>query len=188
MTRDDIKKQFDGATDEQIKTLLDINSADIGKAKKGGEDLAAQLKAAQEALTAAKTTIGELEKTKGDTAALQAEVDKYKAAEAKRADDEKKAAAHAELSGRFDKALGECKFAHEYIRSGVLSDFEKALADEKNKGKGDAEIFDALTKDKDGIFASQNRMDAANMGGMGGGKSEVDSAQAREIMGLPPKK
>ena len=188
MTRDDIKKLFDSATDDQIKALLDINSADIGKAKKGSDDLSAQLKTAQDDLAAAKTTIGELEKSKGDTTALQAEIDKYKTAEEKRANDEKTAAARAEISGRFDKALGDRKFAHEYIRNGVLSDFEKALADEKNKGKGDAEIFDALTKDKDGIFASQNRMDAANMGGMGGGKSEVDSAQAREIMGLPPKK
>lgn len=34
MKREDIAKVFEGATDEQINALLDINSADIGNAKK----------------------------------------------------------------------------------------------------------------------------------------------------------
>jgi len=187
MTRDDIKKLFEGATDDQIKALLDINSGDIGKAKGDHADLLDKLKTAQDDLVAAKTTIGGLEKNKGDTTALQTEIDKYKAAEEKRATDEKTAAARAEITGRFDKALGDRKFAHAYIRNGVLSDFEKALADETNRGKGDAELFDALTKDKDGIFASQNPMNP-NMGDMGAGKPPIDDAQARTVMGLPPKK
>ena len=38
MKRDDIKKIFEGATDEQISAVLNINSADIGAAKKKLED------------------------------------------------------------------------------------------------------------------------------------------------------
>ena len=34
MTREEIKKIVEGITDEQLKAILDINSADIGKAKK----------------------------------------------------------------------------------------------------------------------------------------------------------
>jgi hypothetical protein len=37
----------------------------------------------------------------------------------------------------------------------VLDEFERALADNANAGKGDRDLFDALTKDK-GYFASQN--------------------------------
>ena len=33
MKREDVTKIFEGATDEQINALLDVNSADIGKAK-----------------------------------------------------------------------------------------------------------------------------------------------------------
>ncbi len=185
MTREDIRKVFEGATDEQIKSLLDINTADIGKAKKGTDDLNAQLTKAQEDLKAAQGTIADLEKNKGDTTALQKTIDDYRAADEKRVADEKAAAARAELQGRFDKALGERKFAHDYIKAGVFADFEKAVGDEANKGKGDTDIFEALTKDKEGIFSSQNPM-RTNMGGMGGGGNDIDAAQARAVMGLPP--
>lgn len=35
MTREQVKKLFPEATEEQISAVLDANSADIGKAKKG---------------------------------------------------------------------------------------------------------------------------------------------------------
>lgn len=54
MKREDITKVFEGATDEQINTLLDINSADIGNAKKKLEaerdNYKSQLEIAQTAL------------------------------------------------------------------------------------------------------------------------------------------
>lgn len=54
MKREDITKVFEGATDEQINTLLDINSADIGNAKKKLEaerdNYKSQLETAQTAL------------------------------------------------------------------------------------------------------------------------------------------
>lgn len=54
MKREDITKVFEGATDEQINTLLDINSTDIGNAKKKLEaerdNYKSQLETAQDAL------------------------------------------------------------------------------------------------------------------------------------------
>lgn len=54
MKREDITKVFEGATDEQINILLDINSADIGNAKKKLEaerdNYKSQLETAQTAL------------------------------------------------------------------------------------------------------------------------------------------
>lgn len=37
MTREEIKKIVEGITDEQLKQILDINSADIGKARRQGD-------------------------------------------------------------------------------------------------------------------------------------------------------
>lgn len=184
MTREDIKKTFEGATDEQINALLNINTTDIGKAKKDYDDLSGKLKTAQDDLTAEKIKVGKLEKAKGDADALQKVIDDYKAADEKRSADEKAAALRADVETRFGKALGERKFAHDYIKSGVLNDFEKALTDEANKGKGDSEIFDTLTKDKEGIFASQNP--TTHFGGMGGGSAD-SNATLRAAMGLPLK-
>ena len=100
MTREDIKKHFPEATDEQINELLNINSRDIGKHKKAAEDANAELKTA-------KDTIENLEKNKQDTAALQKTIDDYKAADEKRQADAKAAAERAERLSRFEKAHGE---------------------------------------------------------------------------------
>lgn len=144
MKREDIKKAFPEATEEQINGLLDINSADIGKAK-------VDLTATQQELTTARQTIADLEKNKADVDKLQKTIDDYRAADEKREKDQQAAALRADHEARFGKVLGDRKFAHQYIHDGVFADFEKALSDEANKGKGDAEIFDSLTKDDKGV-------------------------------------
>ena len=75
MKRTDITALFPEATDEQIRTIMDINGADINAARSGLTDLQGQL-------TAAQKSVEELEKrpTAEALAAVQAELDKIKAA------------------------------------------------------------------------------------------------------------
>ena len=159
MRKEDINRIFEGATDEQVKALLDINSADItkalGKQKGDGEKLQADLDAANAALADAKSTIANLEAAKGDADKLQKELDEYKAADEKRKADEKAAAERAELMERMDAVLGGKQFIHDRMRDIVAEDFKAALADKANRGKGDAEIFEAITRDQ-GYFKTQN--------------------------------
>jgi hypothetical protein len=169
MTREDIKKHFPEATDEQISGLLDINSKDIGKHKTAAET-------AQKELKEAKDTIENLEKNKQDTAALQKTIDDYKAADEKRQADAKAAAERAERLGRFDKAHAEAskdrKWLNDFTRDGIFSQFEKALADDANKGKSDVQIYNSIINDdkgvKPGLFEAQV---TGGMGGMGGNPS-----------------
>lgn len=167
--------------DEIIKKIFAENGKDVNaeKAKFSDyDDVKKQLGEAQ-------ATVKELEKAKGDSTALQTELDKYKAAEEKRLADEKAAAARKETENRFDAAVGEGrKFVHDYVRLGVIGEFEKALADDANKGKSDKEIFEAITKDKD-YFASQNPP-AGGMGGASSGGGSDDAVDVRAIMGLAP--
>lgn len=174
MKREDITKLFPEATDEQVSALLDINSRDIGKAKGGAEKLQTDLDAANAALETAKATITTLEAAKGDTVALQAEVDRYKAAEAERKAAETAAQLRAAIEARFNAQVGDRAFIHDFVRKGVLDEFEKALADKANAGKGDKDLFDALTTDK-GYFASQNPP-PPNMGGA----PNIDKATDKE--------
>lgn len=139
-------------TDAQVKALLDMNSADITKALNRQKDDLAEVNSA---LTEARSTIAALEKNKGDVEALQKQIDGYRAADEARQKEAKEAAERAELEGRFNAVSSERKFIHEMVREGVMRDFADALKDKANLGKGDAEIFEALTKDKD-YFASQN--------------------------------
>lgn len=155
MKREDIAKIFEGATDEQINKILDINSADIGKAKNASAQIQQDLDAANAALAKANETIKSLEANKGDLEKVQKELDDYKAAEEQRIAAEKAAAERAELMERMDAVLGDRKFIHDRMRDIVADDFAKALADKANRGKSDTEVFEAITRDQ-GYFASQN--------------------------------
>ena len=163
MTREDIKKQFPEATDEQINELLNINSRDIGKHKKAAEDSAAELKTA-------KDTIADLEKNAKDAAALQKTIDDYKAADEKRQAEAKAAAERAERLNRFDKAHGEAskdrKWLNDFTRDGIFSQFEKAMADDANKGKSDIDIYKSLINDEKGV--KPGLFEAQVTGGMSG--------------------
>lgn len=125
----------------------------------------ADLKKERDSLKEARDTISTLEANKGDTEALQAELDKYKAADEKRQQEAAQAAARAEMLDRFNRAKGENVFSSEYAESGVLDAFSKAINDPANKGRGDNEIFSDLTKDKEGVFKSKNPQ--VDMGGFG---------------------
>lgn len=169
MTREDIKKHFPEATDEQISGLLDINSKDIGKHKTAAETASADLKKA-------KDTIEELEKNAKDAAALQKTIDDYKAADEKRQADAKAAAERTERLSRFDKAHGEAskdrKWLNDFTRDGIFAQFEKALTDDANKGKSDVQIYTSLVNDekgvKPGLFEAQV---SGGMSGMGSNPS-----------------
>lgn len=167
MTRDDIKKHFPEATDDQISALLDINSRDIGKHKTAAET-------AQNELKTAKETISNLEKNQTDAAALQKTIDEYKAADEKRQADAKAAAERADRVSRFDKAHAESgkdrKWLNDYTKNGIFAEFEKALADDANKGKSDVQIYNALINDEKGVKPGlfQAQVTGGGMAGMGG--------------------
>ena len=173
MTREDIKKHFPEAADEQISALLDINSRDIGKHKTAAENAAADLKKANE-------TIADMEKNAKDATALQKTIDEYKAAEEKRQADAKAAAERSERLGRFDKAHAEAnkdrKWWNDFTKDGIFAQFEKALSDDANKGKSDVQIYNSLVNDengvKEGLFAP---MAHGSMSGMGNNPSGINA-------------
>ena len=146
---------------EIIKKIVEESGKDITREQKKFSDY----DTIKTQLTEATATITELEKVKGDAGKLQEQIDAYKKADAERVESETKAKARAEVTARFEATVGERKFAHDYIKSGVLTEFEAALASPDYKGKGDKDIFDAITKDKEGLFASQNP--TGTMGGIG---------------------
>lgn len=191
MKREDIKKIFPDATEEQLKGLLDINTADIGKAKGELEAVKADLEKANGTLKEYETTIADLKKSaegnedfKKKFEDLEQRIADEKAEAEKKAKEE---AEEAEYSNRFKTVVGEQKWRDALTEKAVYAEFKTALQDEANKGKGDKDILAALTQDKEYFAKDPARVPAFSRGtGFAGG--EVDDAAVRAAMGLSPKK
>lgn len=191
MKREDIKKIFPDATEEQLKGLLDINTADIGKAKGELEAVKADLEKANGTLEEYETTIADLKKSAEGNEDFKKKFEELEQRIAdEKAEAEKKAKAEAEeaeYSNRFKTVVGEQKWRDELTEKAVYAEFKTALQDEANKGKGDKDILAALTQDKEYFAKDPARVPAFSRGtGFAGG--EVDDAAVRAAMGLSPKK
>lgn len=168
MKREDIKKFFPDATEEQLKGLLDINTADIGKAKGELETVKANLEKANGTLKEYETTIADLKKSAEGNEDFKKKFEELEQRIAdEKAEAEKKAKAEAEeaeYSNRFKTVVGEQKWRDELTEKAVYAEFKTALQDEANKGKGDKDILETLTKDRN---YWENPNQPANMAGMG---------------------
>ena len=168
MKREDIKKFFPDATEEQLKGLLDINTADIGRAKGELETVRAELEKANGTLKEYETTIADMKKSaEGNEDFKKKFEDLEQRIADEKAEAEKKAKAEAEeaeYSNRFKTVVGEQKWRDELTEKAVYAEFKTALQDEANKGKGDKDILAALTQDRN---YWENPNQPANMAGMG---------------------
>lgn len=185
MTREDLKKIIEGITDEQLKSILDINSADIGKAKKDYEDVKAEndtLKSDKKSLEERITELSDKSNTAND---YKKQLDDLKKEIKDKEDAEKLEAEDKALTDAIVKAFGEKKFSSDYVRDGIIRDMKTEIAKPENKGKGYDELFNILTKDKEGIFANSNP--PGDMTGMGDfGAKSVSENTMRAVMGLSP--
>ena len=121
MKREEIKSIFADATDEQLKAVMDLNGADVEKAKSKVTALETELKEKKAdfdklntEFEALKTANASGEDWKAKFEALQAEnVAKEKQAEADRILAEK----NADIEKRFAECVGDKKFSHDAIKA-----------------------------------------------------------------------
>jgi chromosome segregation protein len=186
MTREELKNLIEGITDEQLKAILDINTADIGKAKKNHDEIQKENETLKNNIDDLKDKIKNLSEDLENAEDAKAELEKLQK-EIKEKDEKEKAdKADAELTTAIEAVLGEKEFTSEYARQGLISDMKTEIAKPENKGKGYAEILDAFTKDKNGIFVNPNQ--PADMSAMGAVENNVNENQMRAVMGLAPTK
>lgn len=155
----DFTSIFDGKSltleEFQAKTK-DMKLADLS----GGEyvakgkfsDQAKELESLRTQLAEKDQTIANLEKASGDAEKVQAELDKYKQAEAERKKAEKEAETDQILTAAAEQTLEGKEFINDYTRAHFVAELKKAIADPANKGKSPTKLFEAMTKDADGIF------------------------------------
>ncbi len=154
MTRDEVRKIVEGITDEQLKSILDLHSAGIGKAKADGEKYKTELDTANKQIETITAELDGLKESNASAEDWKAKYEKFKAtvdaekAEAKKAQLE--AEKRANMQNRFNAVIGDRKFSHPAIEADY---FEKFIAEaDKADGRGDNDIFTDLTKDDGQAF------------------------------------
>lgn len=173
MKREELK-QIAELTDEQIKAIMDLNGADVERAKSKVTALEAELKEKKadfdklngefEALKTANAS-GEEWKTKYEAIVAENEA-KAKQAEADRILAEKTES----INKRFEAVLGDKKFNHDAIREAYLKKFGDALESKEYEGQSDGEIFHALSKDDATAFKGVTAVRLAGGKPTGSGK------------------
>ncbi|MBR0318907.1 MAG: phage scaffolding protein [Spirochaetia bacterium] len=98
--------------------------------------------------------------------------------------------AEMERSAKVGDFLYDKKFVNSITKDAIKKQLADMLADEKNAGKAIKDLFDELVKDKSDILKDETAPTPPVVSPMKGGKggNADDDAQARAIMGLPPKK
>ena len=133
------------------------------------------------------TKIGELSSKAETNTKVQEELDNLKKSIA---ENEAKAKAKAEddaLTKNITSVFGDKKFVNEYTKNAIISDIKTALKDSNNAGKSAKDLFEELTKDKDGIFSNPNPgVSTPPTGDVNTGLAKEN--HDRELLGLEPKK
>lgn len=128
--------------------LADLSGGEYVAKGKYDSDIKKERDKAKEAAD----TIKQLQDRMGDVDGMKAKLEEYQKADEARQKAEQEAAAHAALVERFNGVKGDREFSSQFAESGLLEAFNKAISDPANTGKGDKELFEALTKDAAGLF------------------------------------
>lgn len=144
------------------KETVDSIMAEYGKNLQGlketNEDLTKKVNTYETEIKTLKENSQNDENWKEKFEALDTKIKNQEAENKKKQEDEI-------LTNNIITAFGDKKFTSDYVKNGLISDIKSELNKAENKGKGIKEIFDCLTKDKNGIFENPNK--PAGMPGMG---------------------
>lgn len=110
----------------------------------------------KEELQTLKEKVKNLEETTKDAEELKVKYDELFSQVEKETAEKKAQEEDKMLSENIDTLLDGKKFTSDYARNGLINDIKKELGKPENKGKGIKDLFEELTKDKEGIFANPN--------------------------------
>lgn len=164
---------------EMIDTIMAEHGKLITEAKEKTQELENKVKDYE-------SKIGELSSKAEDNTKVQEELDNLKKSIA---ENEAKAKAKAEddaLTKNITSAFGDKKFVNEYTKNAIIGDIKTALKDSNNVGKSAKDLFEELTKDKEGIFDNPNKgVSTPPTGDVNTGLAKEN--HDRELLGLEPK-
>lgn len=174
------KAEFDKAFLENYKTVNDYN-----KQKTKIDSLNENLKNANDKISELGETLKSYEGTDETITNLRAQVEDFKQKEQDRINAEKLEKEDAELTAKIKNEIGEVEFVNQYTEESIFNSIKKGLQEDTTKGA--KQIFDELTKDKEGIFKNPQQV-AIPKSEIGTKPTDLTKEnRLREIMGLKPK-
>lgn len=167
-----------GIAEDIISKIMAENGKDIEATKGKFSDydtLKSQVKTYE-------TEISNLKTTETDNVTLKSDLETLKKQIKDKEEADKTAVYEKNMQERFSNLIGETKFVNDFTKNAVFSEWKKSLEDTANVGKGDKDLFDSLTKDKENVFANPNP--GVNIPGIGAGSANLLSAEAFKAMPL----
>lgn len=147
MKREEIKTILPDITDEQLGQILNLNGADIEKAKSKSKDLEEEVRQSKESYEKLKT---EFDNLNANNASADEWKNKYETLQKEYQEKEQEAqrkSAEKIIEQRFNSALGEREFNHPAIQADYFKKFAEEVAKSENIGKADVDILENLIKD-----------------------------------------
>jgi hypothetical protein len=181
MTREQLKEL--GLEKDVIDKIMDLNGADINNAKKEVDTIKAERDAEKKRAEQLQQSVESLKPLADGNEAVKKELETLKAAQKEAEERTKAEAADKTLTDGIKAVFGDRKFINEYTEDAVIAQIKAEYGKPERAPKGIAKIFEELTKDKDGIFASSNPALPPRMGGLDG--NPVNGDKLRAVMGLP---
>lgn len=162
------REDLDFLEEEQRDKVMAIYGKAINKVKTELENAKSELAESKDKIATYETKINEFNEESKDNANWKTKFEELqtsiKEQEAKREAEEQDKI----LTNNILELFGDRKFTSEYAKNGLLNDIKNGLNLPENKGKGIQELFDSLTKDKEGIFVNPNQIkDMAGVGDSG---------------------
>jgi DNA repair exonuclease SbcCD ATPase subunit len=165
------RENLDFLESEQVDKVMALYGKAITKKDNEIETLKTEKKELEDKVSTYETKINEFNEEAKDNAEWKTKYEELQTS-IKEQEAKQKAEKEDEILTNSINALFEGKeFTSDYARNGLLNDIKSGLNKPENKGKGIQDLFNELTKDKEGIFASPNQM--KDMSGMG--DSEQDN-------------
>lgn len=139
-----------------------------------------------------KTTIDDLKSQiekapkSNEIESLKSKIAEYETKESERIEAAKQKALDDTLTSNILNAIGDKKFVNDYTKNAIINDIKNSLKNSDNAGKSAKDLFEELTKDKEGIFDNPNKGISTPPTG------DVNTTLAkenhdRELLGLEPK-
>ena len=182
LTFADFKAAIEADKSIKLANLADGKYVDKDKLDKKTNELTE----AQNTITKLNGEIETLKANGADVKQLKQTIADYEAKEQKRTADEAAAKELEALKARFSPLKGDKVFLNEGTEKWMFEEFEKAIALEENKGKSDADIYEAIAKDKN-IYENPNKIVTPPTRNLGGDDEAQRTATLMKAMGLKSK-